>query len=51
MLVIIWLCSVATAIMIGAYRDRTAVTSFGLGLLLGPVGVVSLLLSPADSER
>jgi hypothetical protein len=51
MLLIIWLFSVAVAIGIGAYRGRTVVTSLGLGLFLGPIGVVSLLLSPAHSDR
>ena len=51
MLVLVWLSSVAASVLIGAYKGKNALVSFGLGWILGPVGVVSSLLSPASRKR
>lgn len=48
MLFLVWLASAASTVVIGSCKGRSALTTLGLGLFLGPIGALSLLLSPAQ---
>jgi hypothetical protein len=51
MVLLFWLVSVVATVVIGSYKGRSALVSVGLGVFLGPIGIVSLLLSPIRPGR